>query len=79
MVVIELRLKPGLDAAEGLTHVKLIATRYPGAHELRIRLVDGEGETIRTLTLGPLWLYDASPACLASLGEFGEATVLASG
>jgi hypothetical protein len=75
--VIEVRMKPGVDAAAGLTQVKLIAARFPGEHELRIRLVAEDGETtIRTLTLGPLWMYDGSDACLAALGEFGAAVLL---
>lgn len=30
---------------------------------------------VRRLRLGPEWRYDASPACLAALSEFGEATL----
>lgn len=72
-------MQPGLDAAAGLEQIKLAATRFPGEHELRIRLVRESGETIRTLTLGPLWLYDGSDACLAALGEFGAAALLPAG
>lgn len=105
--MIELRVVAGLDAAAGLTQVKLIATRFPGEHELMIvvptetcrrcggkrfaRGTEREMETImqvracrcsgawtpeeRRLKLGPEWWYDASPACLAALAEFGVATV----
>jgi hypothetical protein len=74
--VIELRMRPGADAAAALTQVKLTATRFPGEHELRIRLVDDAGATLRTLALGPLWLYDAGSPCMAALSEFGEPSIL---
>jgi hypothetical protein len=74
--VIELRVQAGVAAAaESLTVIKLIATRFAGDHELRIvvetpTLEGGE----RTLRLGPQWMYDGSPACVAALAEFGQVT-----
>ena len=68
--MIELRTEPGLDAAASLTAIKLLATRFPGEHELAI-LCAG-----RRLTLGAVWLYDASPACVAQLAEFGDVRVV---
>lgn len=71
--MIELRVEAGVAAAESLTVIKLIATRFAGEHELRIvvatpQLEGGE----RSLRLGPMWRYDGSPACLAALSEFGQ-------
>lgn len=66
--MITLTVESGLAAAESLTVIKLIATRFPGDHELTIRL------GARALNLGPLWLYDASEPCLAALREFGDVT-----
>lgn len=66
--MITLRMTPGAEAAFALTEVKTIAWRYPGEHELRLLVGD------RVIELGPMWTYDASPACLAALGEFGRVT-----
>lgn len=75
--MIELRVAAGAAAASSLTQVKLIATRFPGEHELAVIVSreqpvdDGPGEFV--LTLGREWLYDGSPACMAALNEFGVA------
>lgn len=71
--MIELRVEAGLEAAAALTQIKLMATRFPGDHELRVvvrspRTEGGE----RQLRLGPMWTYDGSEACLSALAEFGE-------
>lgn len=63
MIVLE--VQPGLAAAAALTEIKMVATRFPGAHVLHLKAGP------RTLRIGAEWLYDASPACLAALGEFG--------
>lgn len=70
-MVIELKMPGGVDAAASLTQVKLLATRFPGEHELTIMLDTSRAGT-RRLRLGPTWKYDASPGCLAALAEFGE-------
>ena len=67
--MIVLRVDDPLRAASSLAQIKLAATRFPGDHELQL-LAGG-----RRLTLGPEWRYDASPACLAALSEFGDAEV----
>lgn len=67
---IVLRVQGGVTAAGALTQIKLAATRFPGEMRLAIEVCHGE-ERITTITLGPEWGYDGSPACLAALGEFG--------
>lgn len=83
--MIELHVEPGLEAAAALTQVKLAATRFPGEHELVIVVHESSGAVagdratgpeVRRLTLGEPWAYDASPACLAALNEFGRAVVV---
>lgn len=64
--MIVLAVQPGLAAAGGLLQMKLVASRFPGGHGLTVRVGD------RRLTLGREWGYDASPACLAALSEFGR-------
>lgn len=61
MIVLEASELP----ASSLADLKLMAARFPGQHGLVLRV----GR--RVLTLGAGWGYDASPACLAALGEFG--------
>ena len=77
--MIELRVQPGAAAAASLTTVKLIATRFPGERRLTIVIpgfdFSGMKPEERRLTLGPEWKYDASPACVSALSEFGEVTV----
>lgn len=88
--MIELRVQAGAAAASSLTQVKLLATRFPGDHELTIVVYARPSVAIevdpfsggqrsvpttpapRRLTLGEPWRYDASPACLSALAEFGE-------
>lgn len=72
--MIILNVRAGLDAAEGLKQIKLLAMRFPGEEELSLVVhppasVDGDP---RVLTLGEAWRYDDSPACRAALSEFGE-------
>lgn len=62
--MIELRVLPDA-AAEVLTQIKLMALRFPGDHDLRLLVAS------KALVLGPEYRYDASPACLAALSEFG--------
>lgn len=81
--MIELHVEPGLEAAAALTQVKLCASRFPGTHELVIVVHEptpapeerASGPEVRRLTLGEPWRYEASPACLAALNEFGRAVV----
>jgi hypothetical protein len=72
--MIILRIVAGGGAEAVLTQVKLLATRFPGEHELRldVRFSDAHG---RTLTLGPARRYAASEPCLAALREFGAVEV----
>jgi hypothetical protein len=63
--VIVLRVQPGFEAAAALSEIKIMSRRFPGEEHLAILV----GQ--RRLDLGPLWTYDASPQCLAALGEFG--------
>jgi hypothetical protein len=76
-VPIELHVEPGVAAARGLAQVKFLAWEHPGEHELTVVICGREHD--RRLKLGGAWLYDASPACLAALGEFGGVRVVASG
>lgn len=68
-------MQAGADAAAALTQVKLAASRFPGDHELAIRIMRGD-ESVRSLRLGPLWMYDGSSACLSALAEFGEPAIV---
>jgi len=76
--VILLVASSGVIAA-ALEQVKLTAARFPGEHELTVVVRTPEqaltGGEARRLTLGPLWTYDGSAACLAALAEFGQAEV----
>lgn len=63
--MIILRVQPGLEAAVALADIKLMAARFPGDEQLELRV----GQ--RSIRLGEPWGYDASPQCLAALGEFG--------
>lgn len=80
MAVIALRIVAGHNAAEALTQIKLAASRFPGEHELTLLISTPDdllsGRVTRRLALGPAWRYDASPACLAALREFGTPEVL---
>jgi hypothetical protein len=75
--MIELRVCAGAEARV-LDQVKLMALRFPGEHVLKL-VVEAPKRSrrewpvaTRTLTLGPEWRFDGSPACMAGLGEFGD-------
>lgn len=69
MIVVRL---PEQTPVDTLKQIKLIATRFPGETALEIVTANpGAGQSDLRLTLGHRWRYDASPACLAALGEFG--------
>lgn len=74
--MIELKVPAGVASAVALTSIKAVALKHPGDHELRLFVVR-DGEVKRTLTLGPMWACDASPAAMAALGEFGSDVRLA--
>lgn len=63
-----------LDAVAALQQVKIAAKRFPGRHRLKLIVAMANGEE-RRVTLGYDWRYDASPACLAALSEFGRAAM----
>lgn len=68
--MIELHAAPGGGpAAETVAVIKAIAVRFPGEHEL---VVIADGHKLR---LGQEWRFDASPACVAQLAEFGQVKV----
>jgi hypothetical protein len=70
--VIVLHTAAGADAAAALEQIKFAAKRFPGRHRLRLHVRMASGEE-RRVTLGKDWRYDASPACLTALSEFGRA------
>jgi hypothetical protein len=74
--VIELKVEAGVEAAAALVRVKMVAADHPGDHELEVQVHRGR-ERVRTLRLGPLWTYSGDAACLAALGEYGDAVVTA--
>jgi len=74
VAVIVLHVHAGAEATAVLTQVKLAAKRFPGRHRLKLIVAMANGEE-RRVTLGYPWRYDASPACLAALSEFGRAEV----
>lgn len=67
--MIVLRLTRGTRPFVPAQTIAQIATRFPGHEPLQILV----GE--RSLKMGAAWRYDASPACLAALGEYGEVEV----
>lgn len=73
--MIELRVSAELEGKRTIERIGALAIANPGEHELTIVVVRGSGEIVRTLRFGPEWRYDGSAACLAALGEFGEATL----
>ena len=81
--MIVLHMVTGANAAAALTQIKLVATRFPGDHQLQIvaRSPDQviRGEPGRRLTLGDPWRYEPSEACLAALREFGDVEVMERG
>ncbi len=70
--MIVLHVHAGAEAVATLQQVKLAAKRFPGTHRLKLVVAMANGEE-RRVTLGYEWRYDASPACLAALSEFGRA------
>lgn len=66
--MIVLRLSPNARPFDAQT-VAQLAERFPGHEPLQILV----GE--RSLKMGAAWRYDASPACLAALREYGEVEV----
>jgi hypothetical protein len=72
--MIVLQIDGGADAEVVLTQVKFAAKRFPGRHRLKLVVAMANGEE-RRVTFGWDWRYDASPACLAALAEFGRAGV----
>lgn len=84
--MIELRMPGSLEGQRVIQQVGLIALRFPGEHVLSIAVVASDprapaedaldGPVARTLTLGPDWRFDGSPACMAALNEFGEAVLV---
>lgn len=72
--VIELRVTPGIGAASSLTAIKLLATEYPGDHQLALIVPTAGGE--RRLELGPTWGYSGSVGCLWGLAAFGKVSVV---
>jgi hypothetical protein len=75
--VIELRVEPGLNAAQGLARLKGLAVDFPGRHELTVLVERAASPEPLRLTLGDLWLFSGSPECMAALAEFGDARVVA--
>lgn len=67
--MVELRAERGALAGVTIEGVKAAATRFPGDHEIVLRV-----EASR-LKLGPMWMCDGSELCLAALSEFGSCTL----